>query len=101
MVQWKKRLVSPDFMISLRNIPQINFVDLTDGLRIGIATTHRALELSPAIRRDFPIIHDAVSNLGSVQVRNSATVGGNLCNAAPSADSAPPMLALGAVAKIV
>jgi carbon-monoxide dehydrogenase medium subunit len=100
IVQWKKKLISPDYLISLRNIPQISFLDFSDGLRIGSATSHRILELSSQIRKDFPIIYDSVSNLGSVQVRNSATIGGNLCNAAPSADSAPPMLALEAVAKI-
>lgn len=100
MVQWKKKLVSPDFLISLRNIPDLNFVSLDDGLRIGSATTHRTLEVSPELKKTFPVIYDAVSNLGSVQVRCSATIGGNLCNAAPSADSAPPMLVLDTAVKI-
>lgn len=94
MVQWKKRLISAEYLISLRNIPELNFIDLSSDLRIGSATTHRALELSHVIQETFPVIHDAVVGLGSVQVRNSGTIGGNLCNAAPSADTAPPMLAL-------
>jgi CO/xanthine dehydrogenase FAD-binding subunit len=94
MVQWKKRLISAEYLISLRNIPELNFIDLSSDLRIGSTTTHRALELSPVIQQTFPVIHDAVVGLGSVQVRNSGTIGGNLCNAAPSADTAPPMLAL-------
>lgn len=94
MIQWKKRLVSPECLISLRNVSELNFVSLEGGLHIGSATTHRTLELSTELKSRFPIIYDAVSNLGSVQVRNSATIGGNLCNAAPSADTAPPMLVL-------
>ena len=100
MVQWKKKLVHCDYLISLRNVPELNFIELNDGLRIGSATTHRSLELSREIRSAFPVITDAVSNLGSVQVRNSGTIGGNLCNAAPSADTAPPMLVLEAEVKI-
>jgi len=100
MIQWKKRLISPDYMVSLRNVPEMNFVRLNGALSIGSATQHRTLELSPLIRKDFPMIYDAVSQLGSVQVRNSATIGGNLCNAAPSADTAPPMICLEAGAVI-
>jgi CO/xanthine dehydrogenase FAD-binding subunit len=100
MIQWKKRLLSPDYLISLRNVPELNFINCDGGLRIGSATTHRSLELSPEIQKWFPVIWDAVSGLGSVQVRNSATIGGNLCNAAPSADTAPPMLVLEAQVKI-
>jgi CO/xanthine dehydrogenase FAD-binding subunit len=100
MIQWKKKLLSPDYLISLRNVPELNFIDFGEALRIGSATTHRSLELSSEIRSRFPVISDAVSGLGSVQVRNSATIGGNLCNAAPSADTAPPILVLEAQVKI-
>jgi CO/xanthine dehydrogenase FAD-binding subunit len=100
MIQWKKKLLSPDYLISLRNVPELNFIYFGEALRIGSATTHRSLELSSEIRSRFPVISDAVSGLGSVQVRNSATIGGNLCNAAPSADTAPPMIVLEAQVKI-
>jgi CO/xanthine dehydrogenase FAD-binding subunit len=94
MVQWKKKIVTPEYMISLRNVPELRFIEYDGDLKIGGATTHRVLEVSDVIRKHFPIITDAVSSLGSVQVRNSATIGGNICNAAPSADTAPPLLAL-------
>ena len=100
MVQWKKKIIAPEYMISLRNVPELRFIEHDGDLKIGGATTHRALEVSDVIRKHFPIITDAVTNLGSVQVRNSATIGGNICNAAPSADTAPPLLALEAEAHI-
>lgn len=101
MVQWKKRLINPEYVISLRNVPSLNFLDFGDSLRIGSCTSHRTLELSGEIQQRYPVLHDAVCALGSVQVRNSATIGGNICNAAPSADTAPPLLVLDAVVKAV
>lgn len=96
MVQWKKKLLSTGYFISLRNISDLTFIQYDDDLKIGAGTTHRALELSPIIREHFPVLYDAVSGLGSVQVRCSGTIGGNICNAAPSADTAPPLLVLDA-----
>jgi len=101
MVLWKKKLLHCDYLISLRNVPELNFISHDLGLRIGSATTHRALELSEVVRDHFPVLTDAVSGLGSVQVRNSGTIGGNICNAAPSADTAPPLLVLETMVKIV
>ncbi len=101
MIQWKKKLLTVEYLVSLRNVPELNFLSYDGDLRIGSAVTHRTLELSSEIRSHFPIIFDALENLGSVQVRNSGTIGGNICNAAPSADTAPPLLALEAVGKIV
>jgi CO/xanthine dehydrogenase FAD-binding subunit len=94
MVLWKKRVLSPEYLISLRNVPELAQLRFEEFLTIGAAVTHRTLELSPVIRGRFQALSDAVSNIGSVQVRNSATIGGNICNAAPSADTAPPLLVL-------
>jgi carbon-monoxide dehydrogenase medium subunit len=57
--------------------------------------THRAIEKSEVIRKYFSALTDAADYLGSVQIRNVATLGGNLCTAAPSADTATPLLVLG------
>jgi CO/xanthine dehydrogenase FAD-binding subunit len=64
-------------------------------------TTHRMLERSSLIQKHYPAIHDAVQNIGSVQVRNVATIGGNICNAVPSADGVIPLLTLGAQVSLV
>jgi carbon-monoxide dehydrogenase medium subunit len=100
MVMWKKKEISPDYFISLRNVMDLNFIKVQGDLTIGSGATHRSLELSAEIRKHFPVIADAVGSLGSVQVRNSATIGGNICTAAPSADSAPPLLVLEAMVNI-
>lgn len=98
IVKIKERQIRPQYLISLKHIPNIDQIRYENGeLRIGALTTHRKLELSPVIRRHFPILIDAVENIGSVQVRNIATIGGNIVNAAPSADGAIPLITLGAL----
>ncbi|MBW2038474.1 MAG: xanthine dehydrogenase family protein subunit M [Deltaproteobacteria bacterium] len=97
----KKRNIAPKALISLQGIKGLEYIEPQDGgVRIGGMTTHRALERSPLIKEGFPALADAVEKLGSVQIRNVATIGGNICNAAPSADTAPPLLALGAEVRI-
>lgn len=70
------------------------------GVRIGALTPVADLLTDPLIRARAPILAEAAAGFGSVQIRNLATVGGNLCNAAPSADLALPLLALEARAEI-
>jgi len=102
IVKIKDRLVRPHALISLKSIPRLDHIEYKEGeLRIGALATHRKLELSPIIRKCFPILLDAVENIGSVQIRNVATLGGNIVNAVPSADGAIPLIALGAKVRLV
>jgi aerobic carbon-monoxide dehydrogenase medium subunit len=100
--QLKNGLLKPARVVDLSGVAELRTLDATDGrdLRIGAAVTARELELDPAVRTRYTAIAESGALVGSVQVRNLATVGGNLCNAAPSADMAPPLLALDAVAVI-
>ncbi len=102
LVQLKLGSLQPRALISLKNVPGLAFVRLEDdgALVIGAATTLAAVENSPDVQRAFPAVAEAAACIGSVQVRNRATVGGNLCNAAPSADTAPILIAAGAEAII-
>jgi carbon-monoxide dehydrogenase medium subunit len=95
MVKLKEGKISPRYLISLRRVPGLDQIVYKEGeLRIGGLVTHRMLELSPVIRREFPILTDAVTHIGSVQIRNVATIGGNVVNAVPSADGAIPLITL-------
>lgn len=101
IVKIKEEKIRPQYLVSLRHVPGLDHIDYKDGeLRIGSLVTHRMLELSPVIRRDFPVILDAVTHIGSVQVRNVATIGGNIVNAVPSADGAIPLITLGAQVRL-
>jgi CO/xanthine dehydrogenase FAD-binding subunit len=103
LVKIKEGKMKPDYLISLKHIldqehPMLNHE--SGELTIGAFTTHRSIETSSTVRQNFPILHDAVSNIGSVQIRNVATIGGNLVNAVPSADGAIPLITLDAKAHI-
>jgi carbon-monoxide dehydrogenase medium subunit len=103
LVKIKEGKLAPDYLISLKHIigqdrPFLN--QETGELYIGAFCTHRSIEKSPLVQHHYPILHDAVKNIGSVQIRNVATIGGNLVNAVPSADGAIPLIALDAKANI-
>jgi carbon-monoxide dehydrogenase medium subunit len=100
--QMKNGVVKPPVVIDLSGIAALKGVASANGagLRVGACATARELELHPDVRRRYTALADGAALVGSVQVRNLATVGGNLCNAAPSADMAPPLMALDAEAVI-
>ncbi len=93
MVLLRQKKLSPKALISLRNIKELAWRDATT---IGAGVTHREIQQDEAIELRYSALHDAVCNLGSTQIRNVATIGGNICNAAPSADTACPLLVLDA-----
>ncbi len=92
----------PDVVIDLKRIRQMDFMDLgTEGLRIGALYRARDAECSQELRHSpYGALSYAAGTLGSPQVRNRATIVGNVCRASPSADLIPPLIALGARARI-
>jgi carbon-monoxide dehydrogenase medium subunit len=82
LVQMKHRELQPKYIIDIRNIPGQDTIayDKKDGLRIGALATIHAIESSPSIRDKFGVLAVAASKLGTPQVRNQATIGGNLSN---------------------
>jgi len=97
LVKVKEGKLTPDYLISLKQFlkqdgPYLN--PETGELFIGAFVTHRKIEKSSIVQLNYPVLHDAVKNIGSVQIRNVATIGGNLVNAVPSADGAIPLITL-------
>ena len=94
----KARRLIPQAVVDIKRIPALSKleVDAERGLTIGAAITMRQLERAVDIGSQYPAIVQGAGLVGSVQIRNRATLVGNICNAAPSADTAPPLLALGA-----
>jgi carbon-monoxide dehydrogenase medium subunit len=102
MPQMKEHVVTPPAVIALGSIPEMNVLESQpDGsLRIGAMVRMRTIELSPLVQERFPAVAQGAKLVGSVQIRNLATLGGNICNAAPSADVVPALIAYNAEAEI-
>jgi len=100
IVMIKQKAMAPDVLISLQGIPGLDQIKYNGSLTIGPMVTHRAIEKSEVIKKNFSALADAVDYLGSIQIRNVATIGGNICTAAPSADTATPLLVLGTQVRI-
>ena len=98
----KEKGLVPKYIVDLKRIPSLSGIrEETDGsLTIGAMTTMRDVEISPVICRRYPFLAQSAAEVGSIQIRNRATVGGNMANATPSADVAPSLLVLGAKARI-
>ncbi len=101
MVQIKNRTVSPPALISLRSIPKLSGVETASAggagsTSIGALTTVAEIVEHPELAATYPVLIEAARRLGTKQIRNVATIGGNLCNASPCADTAPPLLVLDA-----
>jgi carbon-monoxide dehydrogenase medium subunit len=102
LIQMKHKEVLPKYIINIRGILGQDYIihDRKEGLRIGALATIHSIEISPLVREKFNILAQAASKLGSAQIRKQATIAGNLVNAAPSAETAPPLIVLGAKTKI-
>jgi carbon-monoxide dehydrogenase medium subunit len=103
MLQMRNKAIKPEYVVDITRIPGLDRVtfDGQQGLRLGALTTIRALETSVELQNEYPIISQAAGQLGSVAIRNVATVGGNLCNALPSAETSQALVALSAQVKMI
>ncbi|MBW2047620.1 MAG: FAD binding domain-containing protein [Deltaproteobacteria bacterium] len=97
MVKIRNTRKAPEVLVSIRGLNDLRYIDKAGDYRIGALTSHRMLEESDLVKTELSALYDGASKVGSVQVRNVATIGGNICNAAPSADTAGPLLVLDAV----
>src|SRR4029077_7281395 len=91
-----------DLLVDVKNIAAVNELsyDAKTGLRLGAAVPCFRIYESAEITKAYPGLIDAVSLVGGIQIQSRASVGGNLCNASPAADTIPPLIAYSAVAVI-
>lgn len=94
--------VSPELLVDIGELDVLRFIKV-DGeiMRVGAATTLMEIEESPLLQKEASFLVAAASSVGGPQIRNRATIGGNLLYASPGADMAPPLLALGATLRLV
>lgn len=102
LVALKERRLSHPALVDIKSVPELGGIQPGNGgLRIGAAVSTRAVARATLVREHFPILSQALRILGSMQIGNRATIGGNLCNASPAADSAPPLLTLDASVQLI
>jgi carbon-monoxide dehydrogenase medium subunit len=102
LVQLRRHLFEVDLIVDVKRIPELNDIsfDPARGLTVGAAVTCARLREHPDVARAYPALIDAVSIIGGSAVQERATIGGNLCNAAPSGDSIPVMIVLDALCTV-
>jgi len=98
LIRMKQGLIKPQAIISLERISELKTIRFAPKIGLTIGAMARLVEVTshPDIRKHYPAVAYAAQETANVQVRNMGTVAGNLCNAAPSADNAPTLMALGA-----
>ena len=102
LVQMKTDVIDPDLVIDIKRIAETRaIVSEPAGWRIGAAVTGAELKEHAAFKAAWPGVVEAANLIGSTQVQGRATMGGNLCNGSPAADSVPALIAAGAKAVIV
>jgi carbon-monoxide dehydrogenase medium subunit len=101
LLKMKTGRVAPQVVVNIKRIPDLYGRRVNTHLVLGALTTLEEVHGSPIICKRYPALAAAAGTMASAQIRNLATLGGNLCNASPSADLAPILLALDAVAHIV
>jgi carbon-monoxide dehydrogenase medium subunit len=102
IVQMETDLIEPALLVDIKKIAEVRQITAENGgFRIGAAVPGMAIMHHAALCKVWPGVVDGVKLIGSIQVRGRASIGGNLCNASPAADSVPPLVAAGAVARII
>jgi CO/xanthine dehydrogenase FAD-binding subunit len=98
----KQDIEKPRYLVDIKNIDGLSNIDYNerDGLWLGALVTISDVVTSPIVNHKFGILGEAARTMASRQVRNRATIGGNLCNASPAADTAPALISLGGQARI-
>ena len=99
LIIWmRQRLLMPKLVIGLGRIPDFDTItfDPRDGLRIGAGARHRDVELSPAIKQHYPLLHETFRKVAQPRIRNMGTIGGNLAGGDPLTDPGASLMALDA-----
>jgi aerobic carbon-monoxide dehydrogenase medium subunit len=98
IIMMRQRLLTPKVVISLGRIPKFDRITYNnkDGLRIGAGARHRDIELSAAVRKHYPLLHETFRKVAQPRIRNMGTVGGNLAGGDPLTDPGASLFALDA-----
>jgi len=102
LVQMKNGRRQPDVVIDIKKVPELNAlsIDAAGALTLGAAVACHRVYQDAAVRKHWPALAETAEIIGGIQIQGRASIGGNLCNAAPSADSVPLLIAMGGTCRI-
>lgn len=101
LVKLRAHMVKPSTIVDLKQVPRLHGIEHgAKGWRIGAATSCAEIGEHDAFRTAWPGVVEALTLIGSTQIQGRATLGGNLCNASPAADSVPALIAAGAICEV-
>lgn len=102
LVQLRAGRKETDLVVDIKHVPELNEIsyDPSTGLTLGAAVSWAGIQEHPDVKRHYPSLAEVSSIIGGTPIQGRASLGGNLCNAAPSADSIPLLIALGARCRI-
>ena len=102
LIVMRQGLVAVDYLIDLKGLNELSYIkyDAKEGLKLGATTTHRDIEKSAVIKKNYPVLTAMEEKLASIQVRNWGTIGGNLAHADAAGDPAPVLISLDAKVKL-
>jgi CO/xanthine dehydrogenase FAD-binding subunit len=101
LVKMKTIDLKTAYLINIKNIPELNFIDTSDGLKIGATVPLSHIERIEKLQERYPALYEGIKSMAAIAVRNMGTMAGNICNASPAADTVPPLIAYGAEIKLV
>lgn len=102
LIVMRQGMVAPEYLLDIKHVKELNYIsfDAKDGLKIGATTTHRTIEKSDVIAKNYPVLVAMENKLASIQTSNWGTIGGNLAHADPAGDPAPVLISLKASIKV-
>ena len=101
LVQIRGGFADPDLIIDVKNIPELRAITSgSDGIQIGAAVSGAELGEHPIVSKVWPGVVEATELIGSTQIQGRASLGGNLCNDSPAADTVPALVAAGATCRV-
>jgi len=92
LIQMRTGEKTPESVVEILHVEELKQIEYKNGIKIGAAVQLYRLEDDARLAEEYPALHDAVKSIAGVQIRNMATLAGNLCNASPIADSATPLM---------
>lgn len=103
LIRWRQGVLKPRYVLNIKRIPGLDEISYSPstGLSLGTLVTVCTLERHALVREHYPALAQAATTFAGVQIRNLATVGGNICNASPAGDTLPALLAYGAECRLV